>query len=1842
MSASTEHMSAAQPEPIAIVGLGCRFPGAPNPRAYWELLRSGGSGITTIPPDRWDADEFYDPDPARPGKMISRYGGFLERLDLFDAPFFGISPREAAQIDPRQRLIAEVAWEALEDAGVPPLSLAGTRTGVFMAALSANYSTAIFTHHLNIVDLYSGTGNGDSVLANRLSYFLDLRGPSMAIHTACSGGLVAIHLACQSLRTGESDLALAGGVSVILRPDDTVFFSKSGALSPDGRCRVFDTDANGTVRSEGAGVVVLKPLARALADGDPVYAVIRSSVVNQDGHTNGIMAPSGAAQEAMLREAYRLAGIDPAQVQYIEAHGTGTPLGDPIEVHALGAVLATGRAPGQRAALGSAKTNIGHTEAAAGIAGVIKVALAIKHRALPANLHFERPNPNIPFEQLPLFVQRELGPWPDETAPLIAGVSGFGFSGTNAHVVVAEPPAPPAAAPAPEADGAQLLAISARSPRALDDLARAYQALLRDEQAPALAELCAAAATRRSPLEYRLAAVAHTREEAAAQLEAALTGETRPGLARSARRATRRPRLTFVFSGQGSHWLGMGRELIAREPVFRAAFERCEALIAQHAGYTLRDMLAEPTDERLNQTDVAQPAIFAMQVALAALWRSWGVEPDAVVGQSLGEVAAAHVAGALDLEDAVRVIVHRSRLMKRVAGQGQTAVVGLPLEQARLALTGWEDVLAVAGSSSPSSCVLSGDPAALGRILRSLEGRGIFCRLVKGVDIAFHSPHMDPLVEELVAALSSIAPRTPTVPIYSTVTGRPADGPFDAAYWGRNLRDPFLLSDAVAGLAGEGCEVFLEVSPHPVAVASLNECLGQQGAQALPSLRRGEPERALLLGTLGALWAAGLPIDWRRVYAPADPAGLPCYPWQRERFWYDQLTEGKELFGFRPPSARRDHAYKTAGGHPLLGEHAALAFPPGVHTWEMDLNTGTLHYLDQHRVQGMVLLPGSAFIEMGLAAAAQVFPGEPVAVEEIAFRQAMMLTEQASRRVQVSLADEGGGAAAFRVFSAPADAQRDQWTLHAFGRLRRAAPAEPGAAEPLKAIQDRCAHVVPGASHYQKMEAHGQSYGPSFQAVSQVWRRSGEAVALLDVPTALRGEIGRYTLHPAVLDACFQVGVLTLPMGDEDDSGAPMRGGVVHSVGRLAVHGPLGQQVWCHARLRPRPPERPDAIEIDIELRDSSGTCVATVEALRLQALEQSRAAHANPASWLLDLRWQPTERTAGEPAPAGGWIIFADRAGLGAQLATGIRARGLRATLVSAGAASRRIDADLYEADPADAGALGRLVAQLAEQPYAGVLHLWSLDAAPGGDPAESQRLGTGALLPVVQALAEVSTRAAPRLWMVTRGSQQAGAEPQATAVAQAPVWGFGRVLANEHPELWGGLIDLDHTPAGDEAALLLDELLAPDGERQLAFRGDARYAARLARAAALAQDAPRFRSDGSYLISGGLSGLGLEVARWMVAGGARRLVLLARTPLPPRAAWGGLAAEDPAAERVAAVRALEAQGASVHVAAVDVGDAAALGTFLAAYRAEGWPPIRGVVHSAGIVRDQLLTRMRTEDFAAVLRPKIDGAWLLHTLLIDEPLDFFVLFSSASSLMGMYGQSNYAAGNAFLDSLAHHRRALGLPATSINWGAWAEVGMAARMAAPDHLASGGVVAMPPAQALELLGRLIARGPAQAAVMAMDWSAWRKANPFAERIPFFAPIIAELRQAEGQTSAEQADAGLAATLLAASPAERDTLVRDYVLDLIGGVLRLDRARVDLDQPLNTMGIDSIMAVEIKNRLEAQLRVTFSIVELLQGASGTDLAARISAEYHRDEVVDGLLDELDQLSDEEIAALLAAT
>jgi acyl transferase domain-containing protein/surfactin synthase thioesterase subunit len=879
-------------EQIAIIGIGCRFPGAESPAEFWRLLQDGLDAITEVPHNRWDIDAFYDPQPGKPGKMNTRWGGFLRQVDGFDSQFFGIAPREAVYMDPQQRLLLEVAWESLEHAGQVPEQLARSQTGVFMGISSNDYQQVLKGNGSTTdINAYLGTGNAFSIAANRLSYFFDFRGPSLAIDTACSSSLVAIHLACQSLWSGESDLALAGGVNLLLCPEVTLIFSQAHMMAPDGRCKTFDARANGYVRSEGCGVVVLKRLVDAVQDGDRILAAIRGSAINQDGRSNGITAPNGPAQEAVIRRALVNAEAHPSEIGYVELHGTGTSLGDPIEAEALGNVLAQDRTPGDRSAVGSVKTNIGHLEAAAGIAGLIKVVLSLHHRQIPASLHFQQPNSYIPLAKLPLTVQTSLEPWP---ASKLAGISSFGFGGTNAHLVLeATPPVETPTQDDGESDRSfYVLPLSAKSTDALKSLARSYVDYFNGigSEATSLYDLCYTASVRRSHHEHRLSVLLRNKIDVSA-LEAFCKGETTAEISVGQRKRNRNPKLAFAFPGQGPQWWAMGRELWHRESIFRSVLEQCDALLDPYIDWSLsKELLADESSSRLNETEIAQPALFALQIALVALWRSWGVEPSAVVGHSLGEVAAAYVAGVLSLEDALRVVYHRSRLMQKGTGFGKMAAVELSHSEAELLLVPYIGRLAIAAINSPTSVVLSGETDALEEVLALLQQRNIFVKLLP-VNYAFHSPQMEPFQGELVAALQDLKPQPATIRLLSTVTGQRVEGEaLDASHWGRNIREPVRFADAIAQLIAEKHTLFVEISPHPILAGYISQCLrdSEQEGTVLPSLRRQTEEHETMLSSLGALYSKGYAVDWRKLY----PAGgrcvtLPTYPWQRSRYWVD-------------------------------------------------------------------------------------------------------------------------------------------------------------------------------------------------------------------------------------------------------------------------------------------------------------------------------------------------------------------------------------------------------------------------------------------------------------------------------------------------------------------------------------------------------------------------------------------------------------------------------------------------------------------------------------------------------------------------------------------------------------------------------------------------------------------------------------------------------------------------------------------------------------------------------------------------------------------------------------------
>lgn len=893
--ASASSPSTAQDGAVAIVGIGCRFPGGVQDRAsFWSFLMDGRDGVVEVPPDRWDVDAWYDPDPDAPGRTYSRHGGFLDQVDRFDPAFFNISPREAASMDPQQRLLLETSWEALEDAGLPAGRLDGSATGVYVGICGSDYMQLMMAGSDALAsDPYLATGNASSVAAGRIAYALGLQGPAVAVDTACSSSLVAVHMARRSLLSGECDLALAGGVNVMLEPGVAVNFAKAGMLARDGHCKAFDDAADGFVRGEGCAMVALKRLDDALRDGDPVLAVIRGSAMNQDGRSAGLTAPNGPAQEAVIRRALADAGIAPAEIDVAEAHGSGTSLGDPIEAQALGAVLAEGREAGSRVVLGAVKSVLGHLEGAAGIAGLVKAALMVREGRVPGNLHFTTPSRHIDWDRLPLEVAAGPRDWPQTGRPRRAGVSAFGFSGTNVHMVLEQPPAREPSVET-EPTGGHLLLLSARTEAALADQLRRHDAALARLTPAALAQACAASQHARTHHEHRLAIAADTGAGVRVALAARLAGARPEGVAEGRVRPGAAPRTAFVFPGQGGQWAGMGRALMAREPVFRSALEEAAAACRAGGG---PDVLAALRDAGpLEGVALVQPALFCLQVALARLWRSWGIAPALVIGHSMGEIAAAQVAGALSMEDAARVICGRSSLLAGISGRGGMLAVGLPRQEAQALVAGRPEV-AVAVSNSRTATVLSGDGAVLDAIAAELEARNVFARRVK-VDIASHGPQVDPLRDDLLAALEPVRPQVPETAFFSTVDGGPvADAVFDAGYWWRNLREPVLFVDALAFAREAGVTHVVEIGSNPVLLQAVEE-EGEGALRALGGLPREEPERASLLATLGALWSDGAPVDWTRISdRPTGRAGLPFYPWQRQRHWFAAA-----------PAARRPHA----------------------------------------------------------------------------------------------------------------------------------------------------------------------------------------------------------------------------------------------------------------------------------------------------------------------------------------------------------------------------------------------------------------------------------------------------------------------------------------------------------------------------------------------------------------------------------------------------------------------------------------------------------------------------------------------------------------------------------------------------------------------------------------------------------------------------------------------------------------------------------------------------------------------------------------------------------------------
>ena len=2166
-------------EPIAIVGMGCRFPGgADSPEKYWRLLRDGVDAISEVPPDRWDVNALFDPDPDAVGKISTRFGGFIEKVDQFDPQFFGISPREAVRMDPQQRLLLEVSWEALENAGEPPDRLEGSKTGVFVGICGTDYAQLMMAGDPKAFNIYMATGASHAIASGRLSYVLGLHGPSLALDTACSSSLTAIHLACQSLRAGECRAALAGGVNVVLSPDVTIMFSRAGMMATDGRCKAFDSSADGFVRGEGCGMIVLKRLSDALADGNNIQAVILGSAVNQDGRSSGITAPNGLAQQAVIRAALESAGLSSSQVDYVETHGTGTSLGDPIEVNALGAVLGPGRSRMNLLKIGSVKANLGHLEGAAGVAGLIKLVLALHYGQIPPQLHLKKLNPYIPWEELPIDVPTQLTSWPSLHPRRIGGLSSFGFSGTNVHLIVAEAPQKKPSGPTVERPF-QLLSLSAKSPGALNELALSYEHYLAEHLSTSLPDICCTASTGRAHFDHRLSVIAASSGDMRQKIAAFVAGEECPGVLQGWSDGTRRPEVVFLFSGQGGQYLNMGRQLFETESTFRKAIERCAELLRPYLEMSLLSVLyPEPgASTPLDETQYTHPAMFAVQYGLAELWRSWGIEPGLVMGHSVGEIVAATVAGIMSLEDGLMIMRERGRLVQSLPKIGMMASVMADEQRVLALLSAYADRVAVAAVNGPESTVISGERSAVLEILRTLEAQGVKTKPLK-ISNSFHSPLVDPVLDEFEHAAARAAFGPPKIPLFSSLRLEPASDRnlLDAAYWRQNLRSPVRFSSAVERLYEQGYRVFLEIGPSPILVGMGSLCVPEGAGTWLPSLREGRGDWDQMLTSLGLLYVRGTKVDWSGLYRNGSNqrVALPTYPFQRERYWIETSSSGR----------RRHPAFLEgeSSGHPLLGHKLPSALKEILFESHIDLSS--LPYLNAHRVYGTVIMPAPAYLEMALTAGRESLGTDSLMLRDVMIHEALVLPEDETKIVQtiVRPLDESG--AGFEIFSRSAQDKAPRWKLHASGSIQIVMKEEiPPLNQPglLESIKENCRDEIPVDAYYQKLQENGVFFGSQFRGIENLRRREGEALGHVRLAAELGLQDGTYQVHPALLDGCFHVIGAGLP----DPLGQDAKSGTFLMIGldSFRLWRSLGNQVWSHGLLRPHEGESDEILIGDLTLLDDSGSLIAEIKGIHLKRAAPEtllRPTKENFGSWLYEIAWQlkphgghelarlspdfipclaqiaqqvqpqavllsdqfemglyrellrqleslslayvlkalgqlgwrshpgervsveslaeklgiadhhhrllnrmlemlqdegvlqpagaewvvvhvpshedplihlqvlqaaypqfdaelallgrcgpslaevlqgtrdpltllfpngtietvekisqdspaaqvynrlfaaaistaveglPQDRTlrileigAGtggsttyvlphiplarseyfftdvsqmflskaqqkfrhhpslryqlldievDPAEQGflnqqfdiilaanvlhatsdlrqslknirglltpggllvlmegtgpqrwvditfgltkgwwrfsdtklrpshpllpprqwldliekvgftegvaipqqldaegiltqqsvimgrrpqvdqievgeasvsvgeserrSWMILADRNGTGQKLAESLIARGETCVLVSQGDAFRKISDEKMIIDPSRLEDFQRLFAEVRRMklpPLHGVVHLLSLDAPATAEMTlmELETASTCACrsaLYLLQALAQAKLPHASRLWLVTNSAQSVRDGESASSVAQSPLWGLGRVAAMEHPEIWGGLLDLDKNDPGSDVPAILAEIRHPDGEDQIAFRARNRYAARLLHSPVrLSSGAPTaFHAEATYLITGGLGGMGLKLARWITERGARHLMLVARRSATIKARE--------------VLHDLEGLGARIVIAQADVSKEADVARVLSMISTT-MPPLRGIIHAAGIFDDRVLVRHDWERFARVLAPKVSGGWNLHVQTRDLPLDFFILFSSAASFLGPIGLGNYTAANSFLDALAHYRKSQGLPALSIDWGPWERIGMAEAVGEKreSQWSEGGFGTMEAKQALDLMGQLLHQDLVQVGVIPVEWARFMERFGLGQAPHLFSELAHEVTSHRGPQR-EVTQPELRRRMEAALPGDRWEILVSYLQDLAKKVLGYDKSNpLDINRGFFDMGMDSLLAVELKNYLQ---------------------------------------------------------
>ncbi|MFD8229445.1 SDR family NAD(P)-dependent oxidoreductase [Streptomyces massasporeus] len=1718
-------------EPIALIGAGCRFPGGvETPSGLWQLAADGRPTVGPVPADRWDAGKLALLHDAELQERAA-VGCFLDGdVWAWEPEALSVAPGEREWVDPQARVLMEVAREAVEHAGVSVDRLRATRTGVYVGTYALDN---LFREARPVEDAPNSAylfGNYHAGPAGRVAFALDLRGPVMVVGTHCSAGLVALDTACGALALGRCDAALAGGVLLMLAPQ-TQYMEAPLLLSRKGACHAFDARADGYVRGEGAGMILLKRLEDARRDGDRVLAVIRGSAVNNDGQVTRLTAPSTEMQQQLFRAAVEQAGIDPGEVGLVEAHGPGTAVGDPIEYTSINAVYGTGRG---RCALGSVKTNIGHCEPVSGIAGLIKAVECLRRGVIPPNRHFAEWNPGIDRDaQSRLFVPTEVTKWPVDGSPRLAAVCSYGVSGTNAHVVLEAPPAAPkrpARRGRKPAGGKRLFLVSAASERAVTGAARRLADWSGNEgSSAAVGDVVHTLALRRHHAEHRLGIVADGLQQLASRARKFAEGEVTDGVVSGVPvLPPGHPGPVFVFTGQGSQYAGMCRQLLVEEPVFASAIDALEPLIRAESGFSLREMIERPG--RLVGVDRIQPTLFGVQVALAELWRSWGVTPSAVIGQSLGEVAAAVVAEVLSRKDGVKVICRRATLLARIA-HGAMASVMLSAADTQAAIDeAGADEVALGVLTAPRTTVISGDAQQVRDLVAAWNEAGVVARMVD-VDVASHSSQVDPIIDELRAVLAELPENRPgAIAFYSTVSDDPRDtGPLNAAYWVHNQRDTVHFQRAVRTALADGYRLFIECTAHPLAARPITETATEQGIDdvvAVGSLRRSTDDTEAFLTHLATAHCAGFDgIDFATHYGDGQLADVPTTFWNRTR--HGGSTEPYTLVAPQLPAARQ---------HPLLGGHVADPDHVGRHLWQTPISPQRLPWLGEHQVAGTPVLPGTGFAEMILAAAAEVLDTGRIALTGLSVEAPLILEPEPLVTTRLTEEPSGDGYRA-EVLTSLARGT----VIHARATVRPLPQSTPDPGLPHRPTSE-WHDTTPAGLHRHFRDRHDVFHGPAFAALDRIrlHPEHGRAVATLRIADRARVSAAAMRLHPALADEFVQTAVAAW-LDTCATSPGPV---VVAGFDEIRLYGPTG-----HVRQASVTLHHADDLTCTASgvLTAGDGTVVAELRGLRLTNITPPEHRYTDRLAHLARVAESPPSLPEATDQQ---WLVLASEDTVwGARLHTllGKRTAGSHLLLQ---AADRRLEP-------------GRLAEVLGAATHPSPSHvLLALNGCGTQAGPDTAHAAVRRTLAVLKELA--AHPRPPQLWVLWRTDHP---------LAAAGVRGLLRAAAFEHPELRPSILELTSSTALEA---VLPDLLAPSTSiTEIAWHHDVRSVARVRCGpdprAPLAPLSHLTRPGGGYLVTGGLGGLGLLTARHLAERGARHLVLTGRT-----------AATSEAERELEGLRATT--GATVDVVLGDIAEQATVRRALAAAARDG-NVLRGIVHAAGVVEDATLANLDTALLERVWRGKAEGAWLLHRATLDAELDFFVLYSSVASLIGSPGQGAYAAANAYLDGLVEYRLGLGLPATGIHWGAWSKVGRG------QNLARRGFVMISPKDGMDALERILAEGHHHIAYSPIDPQLWTAPYPALRD----STLLAELLTGAGAVVTDAGTSLVRDNLLAATnETERRRILQDFIIGQVRELLGNTTRHIGPHTSLVNLGIDSLGAVQLQQRLTSQLRMTISL------------------------------------------------